>query len=326
MPSGAKKRKAAKKKKEKETEINTNPSTTNLQGNDEGKSQDEKGSDGGEGGSPSHGDHDLAFNEEEEEREPSAAQPSDAGASKDLEAKIGETEEGKEGVVIIEWDVKSEESSESKDVRAGHVESAKGSHHGNGKSDSSSDETGIVKNSKYESHDSINETVAVDELVKSKDSLYAKVTPVTQNVLVEKTADSVAEPSNEPVKPVASVPEGQTIHNDNASLEKPTGSQVEATDLAVKKSEDEEHSITDQNVRTPSLEEPKAREFVNEVSATVFHSPIPESTLAAEHVKDSDAPESSENQPLVSSVPPVMQKTSWLSCCGLFDVVSGSNR
>jgi len=32
MPSGAKKRKAAKKKKEKETEINTNPSTTNLQG------------------------------------------------------------------------------------------------------------------------------------------------------------------------------------------------------------------------------------------------------------------------------------------------------
>jgi len=33
MPSGAKKRKAAKKKKEKETEINTNhPSTTNPQG------------------------------------------------------------------------------------------------------------------------------------------------------------------------------------------------------------------------------------------------------------------------------------------------------
>jgi len=32
MPSGAKKRKAAKKKKEKGTEINTNPSTTNLQG------------------------------------------------------------------------------------------------------------------------------------------------------------------------------------------------------------------------------------------------------------------------------------------------------
>lgn len=268
-----------------------------MLGNDEVKSQDEKGSDGGEGGSPSHGDHDLAFNEDEEETDPSAAQPSDAAASKDLEAKIGETEEGKEGVVTIEWDVKSEESSESKYARAGHVESAKGSHHGNGKSDSSSNEIGIVKNSKYESHDSINETVAVDELVKSTDSLYAKVTPVTQNVLVEKTADSVAEPSNEPVKSVASVPEGQTIHNDNASLEKPSGSQVEAT---VKKNEDEEHSITDQNVRTLSLEEPKAREFVNEVSASVSHSPIPESTLAAEHVKDSDAPESSENQVLTS--------------------------
>ncbi|KAL9314487.1 hypothetical protein ACSQ67_019939 [Phaseolus vulgaris] len=327
MPSGAKKRKAAKKKKEKETEINTNPSTTNPQGNDEVKSQDEKGSDGGEGGSPSHGDHDLAFNEEEEEeRDPSAAQPSDAAASKDLEAKIGETEGGQEGVVVIEWDVKSEESSESKDVSAGSVESAKESHHGNGKTDSSCDETGTVKNSKDESHDSINEKVAFDELVKSTDSLHAKLTPVTHNALVEETADSVAEPSNEPVKSEASLPEGQTFHNDNALLEKSNGSQVEANDLAVKKNEDEEHSVTDQNVRTLSLEEPKPREFDNEVSASVSDSPIPESTLGAEHVKDSDAPESSENQPLVSSVPPVMQKTSWLSCCGLFDVLSGSNR
>jgi len=271
-----------------------------MLGNDEVKSQDEKGSDGGEGGSPSHGDHDLAFNEEEEEeRDPSAAQPSDAATSKDLEAKIGETEGGKEGVVVVEWDEKSEENSESKDVSAGLVESAKESHHGNGKSDSSSDETGTVTSSKDESHDSINETVAFGELVKSTDSLHAKVSPVTQNVLAE-TSDSVAEPSNEPVKSVASVPDVQTIHNDNASLEKSTGSQVEATDLAVKKNEDEEHPITDQNVRTLSLEEPKPREFDNEVSASVSHSPIPESTLGAEHVKDSDAPESSENQVLTS--------------------------
>jgi len=265
-----------------------------MLGIDEVKSQDEKGSDGGEG-SPSHGDHDLTFNEEEEERDRSAAHPPDAAASKDLEAKIGETEGGKEGVVLIEWDVKPEESSESRDVSAGHVESAKESHHVNGKSDSSSDETGSVKSSKDESHDSINEKVAFDELVKSTDFMHEKLTPVTHNVLVEETAYLVAEPSNEPVKP-----EGQTIHNDNALLEKTTGSQVEATDLAVKKTEDEEHSVTDQNVRTLSLEEPESREFDNEVSASVYHSPIPESTLGAEYVKDSDAPESSENQVLTS--------------------------
>ncbi|KRH18321.1 LOW QUALITY PROTEIN: hypothetical protein GLYMA_13G051300v4 [Glycine max] len=52
----------------------------------------------------------------------------------------------------------------------------------------------------------------------------------------------------------------------------------------------------------------------------------PESTIGAEHVKDSDTPECSDNQPLVASVPPVVRKTSWFSCCGLFDVLSGSNR
>ncbi|CAJ1975630.1 unnamed protein product [Sphenostylis stenocarpa] len=328
MPSGAKKRKAAKKKKEKGTEFNTNPSTTNLQGNDEVKSQDEKGSDGG---SPSHEDHDLAFNEEEEDGDPSAAQPSDAASSKNLEevpgdAKIGETEGGKEGVIVIEWDGKSEEGSESKDVSAGHVESVKESHHGNGKSDSPSDESGTVKNSKDKSHDSINETVAFEELVESMDSLHAKMTSFTQNVLVEETADLVAEPSTEPAISVTSVPEVETIDNNSALLEKSTGSQVEANNLAVKKNEDEEHPIADQNVRTLSLEEPKPREFDNEVSASVSHSPIPESTIGAEHVKDYDTPECSENQPLVSSAPPVMQKTSWLSCCGLCDVLSGSNR
>ncbi|KAG4958637.1 hypothetical protein JHK87_035270 [Glycine soja] len=50
------------------------------------------------------------------------------------------------------------------------------------------------------------------------------------------------------------------------------------------------------------------------------------SASLGEHVKDSDTPECSDNQPLVASVPPVVRKTSWLSCCGLFDVLSGSNR
>ena len=169
-----------------------------MLGNDEVKSQsqDEKGSDGGEGGSPAHGEHDPAFNEEEEERDPSAAQPSHAASSsKDLEeapgdAKIDETEGRKEGIVVIQWDMKSE-GSESKDVSVGHVESAKESDNGNANgnssssssSSSSSDEIGTLKNSKDESHNSVNETVGFDELVKTMDSLHAKMTSITQNVL-----------------------------------------------------------------------------------------------------------------------------------------------
>ncbi|KAL2327458.1 hypothetical protein Fmac_020885 [Flemingia macrophylla] len=324
MPSGAKKRKAAKKKKEKES-----PLTTNPQGSDELKSQDEKGSDGGDGGSPSHGDHDLAFNEDVEEKDPSAAQTSDV-ASKDLEevpgdAKIDETKRGNEGVVVIEWDMKFV-GVESKNGSIGHAESAKESDNGRGNSGCSSDETGTVKNSKDESHNSINETVAFDELVKSMESFHTKMASTTQNVTVEETGDLVVESSADPVKAVASVPEVQNIDIENALLEKSTGSQAEAVELAVEKSEDKEHDFSDQNVRPLNLEESKPREFDNEVSASVSDNPIPESTIGAEHVNYSDTPECSENKPIVASAPRVVQKTSLLSCCGLFEALSSSGR
>lgn len=273
-----------------------------MLGSDELKSHEyEKGSDGGEGGSPSHGDHDHAFNEEEEERDPSAAQSSDAATSKDLEegpgdAKIGESEEGKDGVDVVEWDMKSEEGCESKGVSVAPVESAKESDHGN--ASSSNGERVAVKNSNDESLNSKIETVAFDELVKSLDSLHAKMSSVSQNVPAEETCDSVAESSADPVKEVASVPEVQSNDTGNAFLEKSTGCQVEETDLAVKKIEDREYPSTDQNVGALSLEEPKPQEFDNDVSASVSDSPIPESTINTEQVKDSDTAESSQNQVL----------------------------
>ncbi|KAG2326832.1 hypothetical protein Bca52824_009560 [Brassica carinata] len=42
-------------------------------------------------------------------------------------------------------------------------------------------------------------------------------------------------------------------------------------------------------------------------------------------VKESEVPECSEEKSLVPSGPPVV-RTSWLSCCGLFDVMAGSGR
>ncbi|KAK7304707.1 hypothetical protein VNO77_42593 [Canavalia gladiata] len=297
MPKGAKKRKAAKKKKEKETEIHTNI----PQGNDEVKSQDEKGSDGGEGGSPSHGDHDHPFNEgnEVEERDLSAAQPSAAAAaSKDLEevpTKTDETQGEKEGVVVIEWDMKSEESCENKEVGVGHAESAKESYHGNGNSSSSRDEGVTVKNTKDESDNSLKETLAPE---KSIDSPHAKMTSITQNAQAEEAGKSGAESSVDSFKARTPVSEVKTRDAENILEEKSMNSQLRGTDLAVQKKDDKIYGLSDQNV-TSNLEEAKPKEFDSKVSTSVSHSPLPESTIGAEHVKDSDTPESSENQPPV---------------------------
>ncbi|KAJ1440040.1 hypothetical protein SESBI_02273 [Sesbania bispinosa] len=334
MPSGAKKRKAAKKKKEKET--NTNPSTNNPQGDNELKSQsqDEKGSDGGEGGSPAYGDHDHSFNEEVEESEPSAAQPPTAVAKSVEEVpsddKIDEAKGGNDGVVVIEWDMKYEDSCKSKGMSVVHIDSAKESDYGKQSSGGSNDETVTLKNTQDDepckSEKESQETVAFDELVKSIDSSHATMTLITQNAQVEETVNSAVESSADSVKAMTSVSDSEVKSRDagNALLEKSMGSQGGATDLAVKKSEDKVYPFSDQDVRASSLEEPKPKEFDNNVSVSVSHNPIPESTNVAEPVKDSDTPECSENQPLVASAPHMVQKTSWLNCCGLFEVLSSS--
>ncbi|XP_022720337.1 uncharacterized protein LOC111278110 isoform X2 [Durio zibethinus] len=53
---------------------------------------------------------------------------------------------------------------------------------------------------------------------------------------------------------------------------------------------------------------------------------IAESSNVAEKTQDSGPHIYSEKQPLVASTPPVVQRTSLLSCCGLFDVFTGSER
>ncbi|XP_043690193.1 uncharacterized protein LOC122640959 [Telopea speciosissima] len=46
-------------------------------------------------------------------------------------------------------------------------------------------------------------------------------------------------------------------------------------------------------------------------------------TGSAELLKDHAIPESSVNQPLLSTVPPAVERTSWKSCCGIFDFLKG---
>lgn len=51
------------------------------------------------------------------------------------------------------------------------------------------------------------------------------------------------------------------------------------------------------------------------------------SSNLVEHLKDPEVPKSSDCQaPLIASAPRVVQRTSWMNCCGLLEVFSGSNR
>jgi len=185
----------------------------------------------------------------------------------------GEAEGGKEGVVEIEWDMKSEESLEK-------IDSPKDLNYGSRKNNGGSNdviETGTANNTKDEPYNSDAES--------SADS-------------VKESDNSVAEVSDDLVKAVTSVSEMQSGGTVNDILEKSLGSPVAEIDLAVKRSEDKVQVLPDEVVRISSLKEPETREFDGKVSSSASQSPIPESTKGVENVKDSNAAESSENQVL----------------------------
>ncbi|KAK7247226.1 hypothetical protein RIF29_42103 [Crotalaria pallida] len=299
MPSGPKKRKAAKKKKQKE---NNNP-----QGNDELKSQDEKGSDGGEVSSPEYRDRDdnhrNPFNEgsgeEVLERDPPAVQPNanDANSVQEVlgdDIQIEEVEGRKEdSVILIEGDVKPKESFESKDVSFEHIETAKESCFGNDFAigTTANDESVTEKNSKEEG-------TACHELkeLKSVDSSPSEMTLVAENAPVEKTGNSSFESSVNSVKAVPSLSDVENGDTGSVLLEKTVAPSVGVTDLAMKINADHVYPLTDENARTPSLQEAKPKERDTTVLDSPSASLFTTSTNGAEHIKDSETPECSENK------------------------------
>lgn len=314
MPSGAKKRKAAKKKKEKET-------TNNLQGIDESKVQDDKGSDGG---SPAYCDHDhhQPFKEGNEEAAEvveanlSAALPS-AEVVPTRDVMIDETVGRKDEFgFVTETELKAEEEREIGDGNDVEAKSTKELDYEKG-GGSSNGEAASEKNLRDERDSSIKETVKYDELVESIDSSHAKMTSMAEDAPACMADNSVVESSNCSAKAAGALSEVKSSGNGNALQEKLVVSQVGATEFGMKRKEDN---------RTSTFEEPKPKEFNNEVFLSPAVSiPLPKSTNETD-VRDSETPECSENQPLAASAPRMVQKTSWLNCCGLFEVLSGTER
>ncbi|KAF3450530.1 hypothetical protein FNV43_RR06615 [Rhamnella rubrinervis] len=328
MPSGAKKRKAAKKKKEKEA--NTNPSTNYPEGNDDAKSQDDKGSDGGEVGSPAHQDHHdnhQPFNEGSEElgeRDPSSVRTivvEDTSMEEVVSGVENLQEVGSkdDGVVTIERDLKIEDDSESKNVSVEYVESTKESYNGkdgsstSSSSSSSDDESRTVaKKCNKEANHSVSEATSYHDLVKPVDPSSAEVTKNKEIAPAGKTSDAIAEmsPAFDSVKPVVPVSEETINVLESAPIENSVVSNV------IKMEKDDEKlfsgaPVTDMEFSAEKVEDKVLLEDNGKASSGVLESaskgidnelmppsggPVAQTSNGTKHIKDPEIPEYSENQ------------------------------
>ncbi|KAF3449848.1 hypothetical protein FNV43_RR05927 [Rhamnella rubrinervis] len=309
MPSGAKKRKAAKKKKEKEA--NTNPSTNYPEGNDDAKSQDDKGSDGGEVGSPAHQDHHdnhQPFNEGSEElgeRDPSSVRTivvEDTSMEEVVSGVENLQEVGSkdDGVVTIERDLKIEDDSESKISTSS--------------SSSSSDDEyrTVAKKCNKEANHSVSEATSYHDLVKPVDPSSAEVTKNKEIAPAGKTSDAIAEmsPAFDSVKPVVPVSEETINVLESAPIENSVVSNV------IKMEKDDEKlfsgaPVTDMEFSAEKVEDKVLLEDNGKASSGVLESaskgidnelmppsggPVAQTSNGTKHIKDPEIPEYSENQ------------------------------
>ncbi|KAI9127417.1 hypothetical protein K1719_001976 [Acacia pycnantha] len=222
--------------------------------------------------------------------------------------------------VKIVSDLEYEESSDKINERVDHNESTKESRDGNGNSSGTSNVGSLNENnSKDEPNNSKEMAIISEALPYPVDDSFQTIVKETSNLVVEPCVNSVKE--------VASLSEVNSSDNGSASLEESV-SQVAAVDLAMKKHEDKVYPLPDQLVPRPDMVESPPTDYGSKVSTSVSENPtpVPDSTKDAGHAKGSETPECSENKPQVVSAPHMVQKASWLNCCGLFDLLSGCNR
>ncbi|CAN1847215.1 hypothetical protein LINPERHAP1_LOCUS38482 [Linum perenne] len=86
-------------------------------------------------------------------------------------------------------------------------------------------------------------------------------------------------------------------------------------------------SDTNAEVVVSSVNEDKSLTSSGAVETTVKqNAPGTETSVDANNTKDTKFSDSTEKQPLLASAPRVSQRTSFLSCCGLFDAFTSSDR
>lgn len=301
-----------------------------MAGNDDAKSQDDKGSDGGEVGSPAHQDHHnnhQPFNEGSEElgeRDPSSVRAiivedksmeKVASGVKNLQ-EVGSKDDG---VVTIERDLKIEDDSESKNVSVEYVESTKESYNGNNSSSSSSSSSSsddesqtVAKKHNKEATHSVAEATSYHDLVKPVDPSSAEVTNITEIAPSGKTSDAIAEmsPAFGSVKPVVPVSEETINVIESAPIEISVVSDVIKPEKGVEKlfseppvtavefsaEKVENKALSEENGKaSPSVLESASKGNDDEVLPPSA-GPVAQTSNGTKHIKDPEIPEYSENQ------------------------------
>lgn len=329
MPSGAKKRKAAKKKKEQQA--NHQQSSSPL-GNDDPKSQDERESDGAEAGSPAtqdHHNHQHSFQEgdgEFEKRDPTPVpsfDPEKKSMDEAAQGLGGAHKVGVEDAVNIGREVKTEGEGDSGSqiMSIRHVEFVKELHDGSSSS-SSSDNESQVGEKRAASHNGENNPA---------DLFPKEVIQGTEKASLGDADNSAVEtaPMGHPVKPLVTQSE-EVIHvtqGDSVEISAVPGVVESLKENKESKRNDEKGNpfVEKNNGASPTVVENVPNENEGKILPTSV-TPTAETSNGGESTRDSKIPDSSENQPLIASVPQVEQRTSWMRCCGLFDVLTGSSR
>ncbi|XP_039049207.1 uncharacterized protein LOC120190150 [Hibiscus syriacus] len=311
MPSGSKKRKAAKKKKEQ--------AASNIpRGNGDPRSQDERESDVGSPASQGDHNHHHPFNQKEKGKRGSSPIQSHVAEEKSAEGAITDAENtersGSEDVVAvkIEKELGSQEDLESTLVTVQHIEHDKSSSSSRSNSDDESE-----KKSKEEAYNFGSEVAAYGNEDKLATVMSEEVLKVVENEAVGNvngnSAVGTANVDNL-VKTAFSVQE-EADHATEVSANKSVPDVVEP---GLKGSEEQ---LLPSSNGVSGLE---LRETEGKISSSSGNSA--ESCTVVDKTQHFESHDHSEKQPLVASTLPVVQRTSVLSCCGLFDVFTGSGR
>ncbi|XP_024992754.1 uncharacterized protein LOC112526624 isoform X2 [Cynara cardunculus var. scolymus] len=286
MPSGAKKRKAAKKKK-------VHHSSTTTQSHQAMAGEN----DGGELSSPASQDPCIEGEVIEVKKEGNSSETTFNSIEKNSNVEEG-------GNIEIEIGVKSKNS--------------------NGSSSSSS--------SSGSSDDEVEKKVVVLESVPVIESMPEKIT--------QKVEDLEISPIVEPViKPVDSSLEEVSQDCDEPKNEEKKDLVVEEQTVVVSESELKDdclvssvvvESVSKENgvVKSPLLDEKASSESKDCVASSTSVTDSISEVNGANHANDTDTIGHSDRQPPVAASTPlaVQKTTSWKSCCGIFELFSGSER
>ncbi|PIN13828.1 hypothetical protein CDL12_13556 [Handroanthus impetiginosus] len=313
MPSGAKKRKAAKKKKESQPNNHSipSPASTHPHGDEDVKHQQDKDSDAGGVSSPASQDHHSHQNiltegeEAELEKQRSLSNP-----PPEQELKIEGGQKNvvvEENVIEVEREFKTKDESDKKNGSVEQDEATRKSC--GGSSGSSSGESSDDENFGMKNNQAAGDVAPVVDLVKISDSSSGKSSEAIHSAPVNKAGDSV---ENTP-----SVVESVLNKNDAekpSSAEDKVGTSTASADAALERKEEE---IVQSVMNTATNPNECVTQETGDKLTLPHDAPRP---TGVKHKTNSGVTEP-------SSVPPQgpVQRTSWKSCCGLFEVFSGSS-